>query len=292
MSFTTLLPPTFKNDVSRWLSADCPTTDIGGYVVGEKLEKALLFCKSSGVIAGIPFAQAVFDEMDLDVEWLYSEGDEVEASSAEKVIIAIVSGKCRNILLAERTALNILSRASGVATATKKSVDIAKSNKWHGWVAGTRKTTPGFKAVEKYALQVGGGATHRQDLSQMVMLKDNHIWSTGSITNAVSKARAMAGFSMKIEVETKSMEEALEAAEAGADIVMLDNFVAKDLHIVADVVKGKHPNIIIEASGGITETTMHEYMGPCVDVISRGNLTQGYPCLDFSLKIDPQSDKL
>ena len=94
------------------------------------------------------------------------------------------------------------------------------------------------------------------------------------------------------QVTSKSMEEALEAAEAGADIVMLDNFVAKDLHIVADVVKGKHPNIIIEASGGITETTMHEYMGPCVDVISRGNLTQGYPCLDFSLKIDPQSDKL
>ena len=109
-------------------------------------------------------------------------------------------GKCRNILLAERTALNTLSRASGVATASMRAAAIKKENSWHGYIAGTRKTTPGFRIVEKYSMIVGGVATHRLDLSQMVMLKDNHIWSAGNITEAVRLARSAAGFSMKIEV--------------------------------------------------------------------------------------------
>jgi nicotinate-nucleotide pyrophosphorylase (carboxylating) len=179
---------------------DCPTTDVGGFVVGEKIEIAHLFCKASGVLAGVPFAQAVFDHLELQVEWNVEEGVYVDVSETKKVVIATVRGKCRHILLAERTALNILSRASGVATQSRKAVKIAETAGWHGYVAGTRKTTPGFKMVEKYALVVGGAATHRQDLSQMVMLKDNHIWSAGSISAAVKKARTAAGFSMKIEV--------------------------------------------------------------------------------------------
>jgi nicotinate-nucleotide pyrophosphorylase (carboxylating) len=202
MSFANLFPPAIQNEITRWIKDDCPTTDIGGFVVGEKNEKALLFCKSSGVLAGIPYAQAILDHFSLQAEWLYEEGQYIDVSTApeRKVVVARVEGKCRYILLAERTLLNTISRASGVATRAKKSVDIAKSNCWHGWIAGTRKTTPGFRNVEKYALLVGGAATHRQDLSQMVMLKDNHIWSAGSITNAVRKAREAAGFSMKIEV--------------------------------------------------------------------------------------------
>lgn len=170
--------------------------------MGEKLEAAHLYCKSSGVLAGVPFAQAVFDYLDLEVDWLVSEGTfiDVETSPKRKVVVAVVKGKCRNILLAERTALNTMSRASGVATRAGQSVKIARAQNWHGWIAGTRKTTPGFRDVEKYALLVGGAATHRQDLSQMVMLKDNHIWSAGSITNAVKTARSAAGFSSKIEV--------------------------------------------------------------------------------------------
>jgi nicotinate-nucleotide pyrophosphorylase (carboxylating) len=199
--FAHLLPTTFKEDIRKWISEDCPNIDIGGFVVGEKEDTAHLLCKSTGIVTGIPYAQAVFDFMQLSVEWKVEEGTYIEITPEnKKVVIAVVKGKCRDILLAERTALNIMSRASGVATRAKKSVDLAKSAKWHGWVAGTRKTTPGFKAVEKYALLVGGAATHRQDLSQMVMLKDNHIWSAGSITGAVKTARSAAGFSMKIEV--------------------------------------------------------------------------------------------
>lgn len=132
--------------------------------------------------------------------------------------VATVSGKCRHILLGERTALNILTRASGIASLAKRAADLAKARAWHGHVAGTRKTTPGFRLIEKYALLVAGAATHRHDLSQMVMLKDNHIWSCGSITRAVHKARRAAGFSMKIEVECQSFEEAQEAVR----VLMVD----------------------------------------------------------------------
>ena len=192
-NFGDLLPITFSDEIRGWLKADCPTTDIGGFVVGQGEETASLFMKSTGVVAGVPYAQAVFDEFKLSVEWFAKEGDFIAGSGSNKVVVAKVRGPCKDILLAERTALNLMSRASGVATKTKSAVDIKEANNWHGYVAGTRKTTPGFGRVEKYALQVGGGATHRQDLSQMVMLKDNHIMASGSITNAVTKARSAAG---------------------------------------------------------------------------------------------------
>jgi nicotinate-nucleotide pyrophosphorylase (carboxylating) len=200
--FSHLLPAGFKSEVAQWIKDDCPATDIGGFVVGEKFETANLYCKSSGVLAGLPFAQAVFEFLNLECEWLYEEGTYIDVNNSEisKVKVAVVSGKCRNILLSERTSLNILSRASGVASAARRAYNIKVTNQWHGFVAGTRKTTPGFRNVEKYALLVGGVSTHRLDLSQMVMLKDNHIWSCGSITNAVQKAKLAAGFSIKIEV--------------------------------------------------------------------------------------------
>lgn len=201
--FAAILPPTFKEEVVRWIKEDCPKTDIGGFVVGDKQESATLYCKSSTVLAGVPFANTVLDYHGLSYTWHYEEGQVLDATSGGtgKVPVAHVTGSVRNILLAERTCLNILSRASGVASAAKTAADIKAAQGWHGYVAGTRKTTPGFGNVEKYALLVGGAATHRLDLSQMVMLKDNHIWSAGSITKAVQKARSAAGFSCKIEVQ-------------------------------------------------------------------------------------------
>ncbi|KAJ1427464.1 nicotinatenucleotide pyrophosphorylase putative [Ochromonadaceae sp. CCMP2298] len=285
--FAHLLPATFKEEVIQWAREDCPATDIGGFVVGEKIETATLYCKSTTVLAGVPFACALLDFYGLTYTWTTEEGQLIDVEAAGgKVVVAKVEGKCRDILLVERTCLNILSRASGVAAAARKAVQIKEKHNWHGYVAGTRKTTPGFKSVEKYALVVGGAATHRLDLSQMVMLKDNHIWSAGSITNAVKKARSAAGFSMKIEVECQSVAEALEAAAAGADIVMLDNFTSDSIEAAAGQIKAQFPHILVEASGGITEATMGEFMSPSVDVISRGSLTQGYACADFSLKID------
>lgn len=197
-----LLPPSYKEEVVRWIKEDCPTIDVGGYVVGDVVKTASLLCKSPGVLAGVPFAAAVFEAMNVECIWMVEEGTFIDPTTSEngKFVVARIKGKCNNILLAERTALNILSRASGIASESRKAVAIKFEKKWHGHVAGTRKTTPGFKNVEKYALLVGGAATHRLDLSQMVMLKDNHIWSTGSISNAVRKAKEVAGFSAKIEV--------------------------------------------------------------------------------------------
>jgi len=286
-----LVTSSIKEEVRSWLYDDCPKMDIGGFVVGEKLESANLYCKSTTVLAGIPFANEVFLQCNVTCTWLVEEGTKVMVSKdAPKVVIATVQGKAKDILLAERVSLNILSRASGIASAARSAAHIKEGCKWGGFVAGTRKTTPGFASVEKYALLVGGVATHRMDLSQMVMLKDNHIWSAGSITEAVKKARTAAGFSMKIEVECQNVEEALEACSAGADIVMLDNFTHSTIGAAAGFVKEKFPFAMVEASGGITEATIHLFMQPSVDIISMGSLTQGYSCADFSLKIDTQRE--
>jgi len=238
------------------------------------------------VLAGLPFATHVFEYLSCTVEWLQPEGHYITADeAASKAPVAKVSGPTRNLLMAERTALNILSRASGVASAAHKAMSLAREHGWAGRVAGTRKTTPGFGIVEKYALLVGGADTHRMDLSNMVMLKDNHIWSTGSITDSVARARFACGFSTKIEVECTSEQDAREACEAGADVIMLDNYSGDQLNQVASRIKAKWPHVIIEASGGITLETMPSFFGPAVDIISQGALTNGYDTLDFSLKV-------
>lgn len=287
-----LLPPHWKREVEQWIADDVPSFDVGGLVVGEKPEEAMLYGKSRGVLAGVPFFDAVFEILGCSVEWRLGEGETVDPSTLPdgKVVVAVVRGPARKILLGERTALNTLSRASGVATAARTAASMGVEHGWHGSVAGTRKTTPGFRVAEKYALLVGGAATHRLDLSQMVMLKDNHVWSAGSITNAVAVARRAAGFSSKIEVECRSLGEAFEAATAGADIIMLDNMEPDELKAAAAELKAAHPSVLCEASGGITLETMPSYMSPHVDIISRGNLTQGYPCVDFSLKIAKKRD--
>lgn len=289
-----LPPPQLHTIVTQWLQDDIPSHfDVGGYVVGSTIQTAELYIKSSGVLAGIPFFNAVFDACtDCTVEW---EGVAIEGTNfnvqkinegTKKIKLATVTGPVCEILRGERTALNSLSRCSGVATLSNSCVQIAKSNHWHGEVAGTRKTTPGFRLVEKYGLLVGGSSTHRLDLSQMVMLKDNHIWScNGSIEQAVKKARGVSGFSQKIEVECQRLEEALIAAKAGADVVMMDNFSPTQLKKDAKSFKEQYPHVTVEASGGITIDTMAEYFSEHVDVISQGKLTQGYDCVDFSLKI-------
>lgn len=246
--------------------------------------------KSPGVLAGIPFFNATFDVCgSCTIAWedIAIEGQSYpNASGDNKIKLATVTGPVSHLLRGERTALNTLSRCSGVATLSNECVQIAKSNQWKGLVAGTRKTTPGFRLVEKYGLLVGGAATHRLDLSQMVMLKDNHVWACGgSIERAVKKARVVSGFSQKIEVECQSLAEAMIAAEAGADVVMLDNFEPEQLKKDAKVFKEKFPHVTVEASGGITMETMPDYFSEDVDVISQGKLTQGYDCVDFSLKI-------
>ena len=276
-----LHPTSLRQRVQQWLAEDTPSFDYGGFVVGENEETAVLLCKSRGILAGVPFFDAIFRELGCKVEWVFSEGVQVEPMTT----VAKVTGRVNKILLGERVALNCITRASGIATKAKSLVKLKEDHNWHGEIAGTRKTTPGFRIVEKYALLVGGVSTHRYDLSSMIMLKDNHIWTAGSVTRAVQDARGVGGFSIKIEVECRSIEEAREAASAEADIVMLDNFEPKALHRAAEVLKKEFPHLLIEGSGGVTIENIAQYFGPHVDVISMGSLTQGYGTVNFSLKI-------
>lgn len=284
-----LLPTTFSRTIEDWLAEDIPSFDYGGYVVGDEPKEATLFCKSPGVLAGVPFFNEVFRQTGCTVDWNFEEGSKIDPEQQGKVAAATVCGPARRILMGERLALNILARCSGVASRARRLRDIADLCGFEGVVAGTRKTTPGFRLVEKYGMEVGGADTHRVDLSTMVMLKDNHIWATGSITNAVKQAKSVAGFSIKIEVECQSQEEAFEAINAGADIIMLDNFSPDQLKQAAPNVKQKsmtaQRQVLVEASGGITEETAKNFMVPGVDIISFGTMTQGVPHVDFSLKI-------
>ncbi len=227
----------------------------------------------------------MFKLLNCTVEWLVTEGQFTQTT--ERVAIAKVSGRACDLLLGERPSLNMLAQASGIATRARKLNDLKEANGWHGIIAGTRKTTPGFRLVEKYSMIVGGIDTHRMDLSSMVMLKDNHIWALGSITKAVKQARSVCGFSTKIEVECQSKEEAQEAINAGADIVMLDNFKPNKLKIAASSLKSDNDTsrFLVEASGGLTEANCHEYFIKDVDILSFGSVTQSVPHIDFSLKI-------
>ncbi|EGF78421.1 hypothetical protein BATDEDRAFT_13095 [Batrachochytrium dendrobatidis JAM81] len=295
--YSHLLPTNWKLQVSSWLDEDTPTFDYGGFVVGETDQTAALYCKAKGVLAGVPFFNQVFSQVGCRVEWHVDEGTLIDPPLNGKVEVARVYGKARHLLLGERPALNMLARASGIATKASHLRKIKDDNNWHGVIAATRKTTPGFRIVEKYASLVGGVDTHRMDLSSMIMLKDNHIWATGSITDAVKKARSVGGFALKIEVECGSEAEATEAILAGADIIMLDNFNGDGIHVAAKNLKqmfgdsaspGQKRQFLIEGSGGLTQDNVKDYFSEYVDILSFGAITQSVPHIDFSLKVIPK----
>jgi nicotinate-nucleotide pyrophosphorylase (carboxylating) len=161
MSFTNLLPTNWKTKVSQWLEEDTPSFDYGGFVVGDAHQEAVLYGKAIGVLAGVPFFDEVFRQVGCKVEWLLKEGQVVEPGASGRVMIAKVTGPARMILLGERPALNMLARASGIATRAQKLKHLKDRNNWNGVIAATRKTTPGFRLVEKYAALVGGVDQHR-----------------------------------------------------------------------------------------------------------------------------------
>ncbi|KIE00678.1 nicotinate-nucleotide pyrophosphorylase, partial [Metarhizium majus ARSEF 297] len=285
-----LLPPSYKTQITAWLAEDTPTFDYAGFVVGEVPRRATLLAKSPGLLAGVPFFTEVFAQTGCSVEWHHAEGASLDPSSSPggKVKVATVAGPARGILLGERVALNTLARCSGVATQSRRVVSLVRGAGYAGVLAGTRKTTPGFRLVEKYGMLVGGADGHRMDLSAMVMLKDNHVWSRGSITDAVRAAKAVAGFSVKVEVEVQSEEEADEAIAAGADVVMLDNFTGDGVRAAARSLKERWAgrSFLLEVSGGLTGDNVEAYVCNDVDIISTSSIHQGVPHVDFSLKIE------
>jgi len=234
--------------------------------------------KSVGVVAGINISGAVFTYLDPEsrFEVIKQDGEWVVPGD----IIAVVSGKTRALLTGERTALNFLQRLSGIATKTSRMVDLIQDGPAR--LVDTRKTTPGLRVLEKYAVSVGGGHNHRFGLFDGVMIKDNHIQAVGNIGQAVATARQIVPHTVKIEVEVEDLHQLREALQAGADIIMLDNM---DLERMTEAVKIAGGRVLLEASGGINEGNVAQVARTGVDFISMGALTHSAISMDISLDI-------
>jgi nicotinate-nucleotide pyrophosphorylase (carboxylating) len=248
-------------------------------IAPDKIAKGRFVAKHSGVFCGEDVLRRIFGHIfdDTNVELLVSDGDRIEKGT----LLAKVVGNARSVLTGERTALNVIQHLSGVATATAEAV--AKIEGTGARIADTRKTTPGMRFLEKYAVRVGGGSNHRFNLSDGILIKDNHICAAGGITNAIKMARHNATHLLKIEVEVESIDAMLEAIEAGADVVMLDNM---DLSTTKEAVKAAAGRVLIEASGNMDERDIHAIAEAGVDIISMGALTHSVKAVDISLKFE------
>ncbi|XP_057261558.1 nicotinate-nucleotide pyrophosphorylase [carboxylating] [Pezoporus wallicus] len=287
-----LPPPSLRVLALHWLQEDTSPFDPASSLSGDGgrgLARAQLVSKSAGVLAGLPFAEAVFRELGCELRALLPEGS---ALPGARTAVAELRGPAWGLLYGERVALNCLGRCSGVATMATAARGVARARGWHGLVAGTRKTTPGFRLAEKYALAVGGADAHRWGLDGLLLVKDNHVaLHGGSMEELVGAARAAAGFWRRVSIEVGSEGAAVAAAAAGADIVLMDNFSPQALHKAAAAVKASRPHVVVEASGGITLDSLPHFLGPHIDVVSMGCLTHSAPALDFALKVLPHSEQ-
>lgn len=261
------------------LQEDITSEDVSTNAVMPKAQKGKvdLICKQDGIIAGLDVYARVFTLLDdsTEVEFFCKDGDEVKAGQ----LMGIVTGDIRVLLSGERVALNYLQRMSGIATYTHEVAELLKGSKTT--LLDTRKTTPNCRIFEKYAVRVGGGCNHRYNLSDGVLLKDNHIGAAGSITNAVRMAKEYAPFVRKIEVEVETLDQVKEAVEAGADIIMLDNMTTDQMRAAIDLIDGRAET---ECSGNVTKENIESLISLGVDYISSGALTHSSPIMDISMK--------
>lgn len=246
----------------------------------EKQTEGVFFAKEDGVICGLSVVKRVFEMIDEEIklELFIREGEYVKKGSR----FAKVSGRARNILTGERVALNFLQRMSGIATQTRKAAEFIQGTK--AVICDTRKTTPGLRILEKYAVRIGGGANHRFNLADGVLIKDNHIRAAGGIGPAITKSRGSVSHMLKIEVEVESFDQIEEALLFGADIIMLDNMNADDMKKAVDMINGR---AIVEASGNMGDRDLLEVARTGVDLISVGALTHSVRSMDISLKFSP-----
>lgn len=252
------------------------TTD---YLIPEDQEnEAKFLAKADGVLCGIEVALRVFTliQPDFQYEVFIHDGEEVKKGD----IIAKIKGKTRTILKGERTALNLLQHMSGISSMTNRIVKIVEGT--NASIADTRKTLPGMRPLQKYAVTVGGGKNHRFNLSDAAMLKDNHVDAGGGITNAVKKLRTKLGHMAKVELEVRTLDELREALSVDVDVIMLDNMDNDTMREAVKIADGK---ALLEASGGITEETIRDVAETGVDIISIGALTHSVKAFDISLKI-------
>ncbi len=266
-----LILSALKEDIT---SEDISTNSVmPHYQLGE----VELICKEDGVIAGLEVFKRVFELLDqkTEVTFFCKDGDCVK--NGEK--IAVIRGDIRVLLSGERTALNFLQRMSGIATYTRTIAELLKGSKTK--LLDTRKTTPNMRIFEKYAVKVGGGYNHRYNLSDGILLKDNHIGAAGGVKQAVKMAKEYAPFVRKIEIEVENLEMLKEALDAGADIIMLDNMSVEDMKQAVKLTAGKAET---ECSGNVTKENVAKLVDIGVDYISSGALTHSSPILDLSLK--------
>lgn len=249
------------------------------YIVSEdSISSGFFMAKEDGIIAGIEIAKKVFSLVDKKIKFKtdIKDGDMVKKGE----IFATVEGATKNLLIGERTALNFMQRVSGIATLTNKFVKEVEGT--DAIIVDTRKTIPGLRILDKYGVKCGGGRNHRINLSDAVMIKDNHIEAAGGITNAFDKIRKNIGHTVKIEVEVKNIDEVKEAVECKADIIMLDNM---DINACTEAVRYINKRSIVEASGNVDEEKARQLAGAGVDVISIGALTHSVKAMDISMKI-------
>ena len=242
-----------------------------------QLGEVELICKQDGVIAGLDVFKRTFELLDSKTEVTFTKKDGDTVKNGDK--IGVVRGDIRVLLSGERTALNYLKRMSGIATYTRSITDLLKGSKTK--LLDTRKTTPNMRVFEKYAVKVGGGYNHRYNLSDGILLKDNHIGAAGGVKEAVQMAKEYAPFVRKIEIEVENLDMLKEALDAGADIIMLDNMSVEDMKEAVKLVSGKAET---ECSGNVTKENVERLVDIGVDYISSGALTHSSPILDLSLK--------
>ncbi len=266
-----LIKMALKEDIS---SEDVTTNSVMPEAKAGEVE---LICKQDGIVCGMEVYERVFKLLsdDTTVEKYVHDGDEVKKGQ----LMAKVTGDIRVLLSGERVALNYLQRMSGIATYTSQVAGLLKGSKTV--LLDTRKTTPNMRIFEKYAVKCGGGQNHRYNLSDGILLKDNHIGAAGSITKAIEMAKAYAPFVRKIEIETETLEQVKEAVEAGADIIMLDNMDVATMKEAVKIIDGRAKT---ECSGNVTKENIKNIIDSGVDYVSSGALTHSAPILDISMK--------
>jgi nicotinate-nucleotide pyrophosphorylase (carboxylating) len=274
------IPPGFIESIRRALEEDIGPGDITTSLLipDEDIANGRFIAKGSFILAGIPFVQEVFRILNPSMKWapFFRDGDKVMKGDT----VAEISGKTRTILAGERVSLNILQRLSGIATLTNAYVERVQGLKAR--IVDTRKTVPGMRFMEKYAVRIGGGHNHRFGLFDGILIKNNHITAVGSTSEAVNRAKA-AHHLAKIEIEVENLRDLIAAVDAGADIVMLDNMSVSDMGKAVQLVQGK---LLLEASGGITLENVRDIAETGVDMISIGSLTHSAPAVDISLQLE------
>lgn len=276
------LDATVDDDIRTWLLEDIPYWDISSRALADtRLMQAKIIAKSDGMISGLSICARIFELVDLQVIPQKVDGDLVQKGDT----ILLIEGMVSKILQAERVALNILCHMSGITNKTNHMIKLLRNNGLRTMLAATRKTLPGLRKYEKYAVLIGGGDTHRLDLSAMALIKENHIRAFGGIDSAVNHVKNQISFSQKIEIEVTNAKEALQAAETPVDIVMFDNFTPAEIKEVLPQLKKINPNLLTEASGNISEDTIIAYAESGVDIVSMGSLTHSVRSFDFSLLV-------